>query len=46
MLYKQYCECKDYKEQVRYQALYAVSKNSDVKDVAIVIDVDESTICD
>ena len=46
ILYKSYKECKDYKEKIRYQALYAVSRNIEVKEVAVVIDVEESTIYD
>ncbi len=46
ILYKSYKEYKDYKEKLRYQALYAVSRDFSIKEVAGVIDVEESTIYD
>jgi hypothetical protein len=44
LLYKSYKECKDYKEKIRYQTLYAVSRNIGVGEVAAVIDVEEFTV--
>ncbi len=46
ILYKSYKESKDPNEKIRYQALYAVSRNFSVTDVAGFIDVEESTIYD
>lgn len=46
ILHKRYSECKDYKEKIRYQALYGVSRNLSVIDIAAVLDVEESTIYD
>lgn len=41
-----YRNCKEAKEKIRYQALYAVSRGNDVKTVANIIAVEESTIYD
>lgn len=41
-----YKTCKDAKEKIRYEALYAVSRGNDVKTVAEIIAVEESTIYD
>ena len=41
-----YKTCKDPKEKIRYAALYAVSRGKDVRTVATVIDVEESTVYD
>ncbi len=41
-----YKNCKDSKEKIRYEALYAVSRGKDVRTVAEIIDVEESTIYD
>jgi transposase len=41
-----YKTCKDSKEKIRYEALYAVSRGNDVKTVANIIAVEESTIYD
>ena len=41
-----YKNCKDVKEKIRYEALYAVSRGNEVKTVARIIDVEESTIYD
>ena len=46
LLSKLYYECKDYKEKIRYQALYAISRNFSVEDAAAFVDVEESTIYD
>ena len=46
VLHKQYTECKDYKEKIRYQALYAISRNFSVEDTAAFLDVEESTVYD
>ena len=41
-----YKNCKDVKEKIRYEALYAVSRGKPVKDVADIIAVEESTVYD
>jgi len=41
-----YRNCKDPKEKIRYAALYAVSRGNDVKTVANIMAVEESTIYD
>jgi transposase len=41
-----YKNCKDAKEKIRYEALYAVSRGNDVKTVADIIAVEESTVYD
>ena len=41
-----YKNCKDVKEKIRYEALYAVSRGRAVADVADIIAVEESTIYD
>lgn len=41
-----YKSCKDAKEKIRYAALYAVSRGKDVKTVAEIMDVEESTVYD
>jgi putative transposase len=41
-----YKNCKDAKEKIRYTALYAVSRGNDVKTVANIVAVEESTIYD
>ena len=41
-----YKNCKDAKEKIRYEALYAVSRGNDVKNVANIVAVEESTIYD
>jgi len=41
-----YKNCKDAKEKIRYAALYAVSRGKDVKTVADIMDVEESTVYD
>lgn len=41
-----YKNCTDPKEKIRYEALYAVSRGNDVKTVAEIIDVEESTVYD
>ncbi len=39
-----YKNCKNQKEKIRYETLYAVSKGKDVRTVADIIAVEESTI--
>ncbi len=41
-----YKNCKDAKEKIRYEALYAVSRGNDIKTVADIIAVEESTVYD
>ncbi len=41
-----YKSCKDIKEKIRYEALYAVSRGNNVKIVADIIAVEESTVYD
>ena len=41
-----YKTCKDAKEKIRFEALYAVSRGNTVKSVANIIDVEESTVYD
>jgi transposase len=41
-----YKTCKDAKEKIRYEALYAVSRGNNVKTVAEIIAVEESTVYD
>ncbi len=41
-----YKNCKDPKEKIRYAALYAVSRGRDVRTVADIMDVEESTVYD
>ncbi len=41
-----YKNCKDAKEKIRYEALYAVSRGKDVRTVADIVDVEESTVYD
>ena len=41
-----YKTCKDAKEKIRYAALYAVSRGNDVKTVANIVAVEESTVYD
>lgn len=41
-----YRNCKDAKEKIRYAALYAVSRGKDVRTVADIVDVEESTVYD
>lgn len=41
-----YKTCKDVKEKIRYEALYAVSRGKDVRTVADIVDVEESTVYD
>jgi len=41
-----YKTCKDVKEKIRYAALYAVSRGNNVKTVANIMDVEESTVYD
>ncbi len=41
-----YKNCKDAKEKIQYEALYAVSRGNDVKTVADIIAVEESTVYD
>ncbi len=41
-----YKNCKDAKEKIRYAALYAVSRGNDIKTVADIIAVEESTVYD
>lgn len=41
-----YRNCKDVKEKIRYEALYAVSRGNNVRIVADIIAVEESTIYD
>jgi len=41
-----YKNCKDAKEKIRYQALFAVSRGNNVKNVANIIAVEESTVYD
>lgn len=45
-LQKLYVECKDYKEKIRYAALYAVSRGKSVAESSEFLDVEESTIYD
>ena len=39
-----YKNCKDVKEKIRYAALYAVSRGNDVRTIADIIAVEESTV--
>jgi transposase len=41
-----YKNCKDAKEKIRYEALYAVSRGNNVRNVANIIAVEESTVYD
>ena len=41
-----YKNCKDAKDKIQYEALYAVSRWNDVKTVADIIVVEESTVYD
>ncbi len=41
-----YKNCKDAREKIRYAALYAVSRGNDVKTVANIMAVEESTVYD
>lgn len=41
-----YRNCKDATEKIRYAALYAVSRGNDVKTVANIVAVEESTVYD
>lgn len=41
-----YRNCKDGREKIRYQTLYAVSRGISVKDSAKFVDVEESTVYD
>ncbi len=39
-----YRNCKDAREKIRYAALYAISRGNNVKNVANIIAVEESTV--
>lgn len=41
-----YKDCNDAKEKIRYEALYAVSRGNNVKTVANIVAVEESTVYD
>ncbi len=41
-----YKDCKDAKEKIRYQALFAVSRGNNVRNIANIIAVEESTVYD
>ncbi len=41
-----YKNCKDVKEKLRYEALYAVSREKNVATIADILDVEESTVYD
>ena len=41
-----YKNCKDAREKIRYAALYAVSRGRDVRNVADIVAVEESTVYD